>query len=58
MNSRLPLWRSLAHYGRWMRIVELWQLLQSPVVGEVGIVWVSGHLLADTVIGKEMLFVV
>ncbi len=41
-----------ARYGKWMRMLELWQLLQSPLV----IVWVmeavSGHLLISTFAGK------
>jgi hypothetical protein len=35
-------------------MVELWQLLQSPLVIVVGIVIVFGHLLMVTVAGNVM----
>ena len=39
-------------------MLELWQLLQSPVVMVEGITCVSGHLLNWTLAGKAMAVVV
>ena len=37
-----------------MRMVDRWQLLQSPEVMVSGIALMSGHLLTSTLAGKEM----
>ena len=39
-------------------MLELWQLLQSPVVIVAGMVAVLGHLLTWTVAGNEIVVVV
>lgn len=41
-----------ASQGKWIRMLDVWQLLQLPLVIVVGIVCVSGHLLATTVAGN------
>jgi len=51
-ESSLP--PQLVDHGRWMRMVELWQLLQPPAVIVVGMVAKSGHLLTTTLAGNEI----